>query len=101
MASRPRISRPAPPGDFDSRFVTLKKCKSFAGGNYELTGANRSGDKWVDLVKCPAGESDWFEHTLVMQSVTGYWNKPEPADEVVAPGTPHIATHQAEADIDK
>ena len=99
MAKQPKPSLPADayPGDFLTRFVTLKKCKSFSGGNYELIGGERVADRWSHLVKSQSGQSDWFEHAVVMAALTGYWNV---AQETTDPTEPVVApqTHQVEAD---
>lgn len=87
------------PGDFHSRFVTLKKSKHFSGGNYELIGGERVADRWTHLVKSHTGQSDWFEHAVVTAALEGYWNKPVQVDTVPT-GTMSVITHthQVEAD---
>ena len=98
---RPRIIRPEPKGDFDSRFVTLRKCKEFSGGNYELIGAELRDGKWTDLVKTNSGQSDWFDHATVKSSLTGYWNKPIQPELPIASSSPYVALRPRKTDTDE
>lgn len=61
-----RVSGTEPKGDFNSRFITVKPGHGIVGGQYELVGVQKVGDRFEDLIKNSAGDTKWVGHKDIM-----------------------------------